>query len=274
MELSCYLVKGVDLDIHPAPRRRSWMDDTPGAFAYRCLPLSIANVHGWEIRSPCTVTARWSGGAAPTDLEIETPDGQPAGVFSRFGSGVLTFELGAIFRTPPGYNMWVTGPANHIKDGIQPLTGVIETDWIPFPFAMNWKLTRPGHTVRFEKGEPFCLIYPIQRGVLETFEPELRDVAEQPELRRMFEYARNWRGFFDAVQALKGAAPADEHRFQRWYLRGQMPDGSEEVEGHQKHLSLRPFTRPGAMAGAPEGAEPRGAGVGPSADGEPRVTDE
>ena len=30
-------------------------------FAYRCLPLAIANQVGWEIINPCTFTASWNG---------------------------------------------------------------------------------------------------------------------------------------------------------------------------------------------------------------------
>ena len=30
-------------------RPRAWMDATPHSFAYRCLPLTVANSHGWEI---------------------------------------------------------------------------------------------------------------------------------------------------------------------------------------------------------------------------------
>ena len=33
---------------------------------------------------------------------------------------------------------------------LQPLAGVVETDWLPFPFTMNWLFTQPGR-VRFEK---------------------------------------------------------------------------------------------------------------------------
>ena len=28
------------------------MDDTPDGFAYRCIPLSVANGHGWEMVCP------------------------------------------------------------------------------------------------------------------------------------------------------------------------------------------------------------------------------
>ena len=67
MDLICYLHDGWEPAIRPAAPRRSWMDVTPEKFAYRCLPLDIANAHGWEILAPAGVHARWnvSGGWFP-----------------------------------------------------------------------------------------------------------------------------------------------------------------------------------------------------------------
>ena len=44
----------------------------------------------------------------------------------------------------------------------------------PYSFTMNWMFTRPGAAVRFDKGEPYCHIFPIRRGQLETFVPQAR----------------------------------------------------------------------------------------------------
>jgi hypothetical protein len=35
--------------------------------------------------------------------------------------------VGVIIRTGPGNDLWVTGPVNEFKDGIQALSAVIET---------------------------------------------------------------------------------------------------------------------------------------------------
>jgi Family of unknown function (DUF6065) len=43
-----------------------------------------------------------------------------------------------VFRTPPGCNLYVRGPANSPKDGIAALEGIIETDWSEATFTMNW----------------------------------------------------------------------------------------------------------------------------------------
>ena len=37
---------------------------------------------------------------------------------SHFGSGILTWHLPLLFRTPPGYDLLVRGPANHPKDAM------------------------------------------------------------------------------------------------------------------------------------------------------------
>jgi hypothetical protein len=76
------------------------------------------------------------------------------------------------------------GPINRPKDGILALTGIVETDWSPYSFTMNWRFTRPGTQVRFEKGEPFCHLLPVRRGELEAFEPDLRSLSDNPGLER------------------------------------------------------------------------------------------
>src|SRR5689334_18699842 len=70
MDLICYLIDDHPVDIRPARNRRQWMDETPDAYAYRCLPLSIANAHGWEARCPVTCEAEWNGGSAKDDIRI------------------------------------------------------------------------------------------------------------------------------------------------------------------------------------------------------------
>jgi Family of unknown function (DUF6065) len=108
---------------------------------------------------------------------------QPSAI-SHFAHGILTFHLPCLFRTEAGYDLMVHGPINRPKDGIAPLSGVIETDWAPYSFTMNWIFTRPGTQVSFAQGEPFCHVFPVKRGELEAIEPQLRLLSEEPELKR------------------------------------------------------------------------------------------
>ena len=104
MELIAYLHPGWAPLIRPAPAGRPWMDDTPEAFAYRCLPLNIANAHGWEVLNPYGFEAIWNGGPGVDAITIR-PDAGAAPerlAVSLFGHGVMTFHIEAIVRTPPG----------------------------------------------------------------------------------------------------------------------------------------------------------------------------
>lgn len=93
--------------------------------------------------------------------------------------GIVTFHTGHLFRTPPGWGVWVTGPPNWPKDGIAPLTGLVETDWLPFPFTMNWQMTRPGEVV-FRKGEPFAFITLMEHKRLEAIDRPIPTAMGSP----------------------------------------------------------------------------------------------
>ena len=143
----------------------------------------MANEHGWEVRCPGSFEAQWNGGDNPDDVQITSNDNMASLLEAHFGYGILTFRINAIFRTPPGYNLWVMGPPNSFKDGIQALSAMIETDWMPYTFTMNWKFTRAQVPVRFEQGEPFCFLFPVKRGALETFRPEIKSIDRDPVLK-------------------------------------------------------------------------------------------
>ncbi|HEY9507701.1 MAG TPA: DUF6065 family protein [Gemmatimonadales bacterium] len=228
--------------IHPAPRRRAWMNDTQGGFAYHCLPLVMANQAGWILTSGRTVLATWTGGSTPEDLTVESPEGEDPPASSQFGHGILSWEIPYVFRTSPGYNLLARGPANWWKDGAVPLEGLVETDWSVATFTMNWKLTTPGLEVRFEPDDPICMLVPQRRGELESFEPSVGRLEDQPELQRQYrawERARN-----DAIARLEDPARPQgvPTEWQRDYLRGTAPGGAHAGE-HQTRLNLRDFVQ-------------------------------
>ena len=129
MELECYPTAERPPEIVPGRPQRAWMDRFAERHPYRCLPLTMANTTGWEILCPMAFTAEWNGGVMQDDIKM-VPD-RPHPDFhnfvkSHFSHGVMTFHPGYLFRTPPGWSMIAQGPPNHVKDGIQPLAGLVE----------------------------------------------------------------------------------------------------------------------------------------------------
>jgi hypothetical protein len=108
-KLVAYRIDGHDVRIRPAPLEREWMEGTHQRFAYRCLPLNIANAHGWELLCPSGFSARWDGRWAKEAIRIKPDLGTHAPSVSHFGHGVLTFHVPCLFSTDPGFDLFVTG---------------------------------------------------------------------------------------------------------------------------------------------------------------------
>src|ERR1700693_1317518 len=242
MELILYLHPGWQPLMRPASAKRAWMDETPESFAYRCLPLDIANAHGWEFLNPCAFEAQWNGQPDTNAITIRVqPGGRTEGLAtSLFGQGVITFHIPGIFRTPPGWNLWISGSPNRPKDGIYPLTGVVETDWSPFTFTMNWRFPRSNPWIRFAAGEPICFVFPVQRAVLEGITPKLAPIDAEPELLKRFQDWSKARDAFHQRQAREPASvPAD--KWQKHYYRGVDMTERAQIDDHCTKLRLRPF---------------------------------
>jgi hypothetical protein len=244
LEIVANLHETWDPNIRPAPAERDWMTNSTDGFAYRCLPLNIANAHGWEILTPAGFEAYWDGDPGPSGVKIKPDPDMPSeqAPVALFGQATFTFHIQAIFRTPPSWNLWVSGSPNRFKEGVQPLTGVIETDWSPYSFTMNWRFTRRNHWVRFEKAEPICFFFPVQRNVLDKFDPIIRPMKNDPKLACDFaQWSQSRNAFHEQIKKHPPKRPTDA--WQKLYFRGLTPDGKGGPASHQSKLRLKEFKR-------------------------------
>ena len=238
MRLICYPVNGAVPRIVPARPERDWMDASHDRHAYRCLPLAIANAHGWVVLCDADLVASWNGGPRPSDVLVRSAT-SPSPAIGHFGLGTLTFHVGCILRTDPGINLWVGGPTNAAKDGIAALTGVVESDWLAFTFTMNWRFTRPC-TVHFARDEPICFLFPVPRGIVEQTEPEIRSLDDDPELAVQYAAARSSRDNFN-TGITRGDPEVLRQQWQRTYFRGTRPDDARGPEDHRTKVRAQPF---------------------------------
>ncbi|MBI1186397.1 MAG: hypothetical protein GC206_03575 [Alphaproteobacteria bacterium] len=244
MKLTCYVVHDGGAEMVPGRPERGWMDEFSNRHPYRCLPLVVANTTGWELLSPVSFTASWNGGPLASDIRIDADGDTSAEMLDRwcvshFAGGTITFHTGYLFRTDPGWDLWVGGPPNAIKDGIQPLIGVVETFWLPFPFTMNWRFTRPG-MISFKKGEPFCFVMPVPHAAIDDVQPIFKKLASEPELMKEYEGWGESRTKF--LENLRGRDPETiKQGWQRDYFKGQTPSGAPAPDGtHVNRRRLNP----------------------------------
>jgi hypothetical protein len=224
--------------IEKADLTRNWMDFSSSKFAYGCLPLIIANEMGWNIICQTSFKAIWNGSMDKDSITIQfldEKDPNNSQVDSHFGHGVITFHPGFLFSTEVGHNLYVKGVPNYLKDAIQPLEGVVETDWLPFTFTMNWKFTRSNTWVEFLKGEPIARILPYPRHYVEGFNPSIMHISTNEQLGLDY---KDWTNDRNAHQA--GLQNGTKTGMEKNYFKG-VNKRLEKVEYHQKKLVLKDF---------------------------------
>jgi hypothetical protein len=210
------------LEIIPAARSRQGA--TP--MQALCLPMACANTLGWAILNDCDFTASWDGCAEPGGVSI-TSDGRPT-VVPNFGGGHLTWFVPYMFRLPAGWDLLVMPPANVVKDGIGGLSGLVEADHTVCGLSIVWRISRPYHPVNFAAGEPIAQILPQRRADLEQFQPEVRDLRDEPELAGEYLAWRRQRMKLITAKHGQTITPKDADKS---YLR----------QAEQRRLHLQPF---------------------------------
>lgn len=227
-EFTAYRLHDSAPELVPAAAARLWMDATNQRFAYRCTPLSIANASGWELLSPVDFDLSWTGGRRQEDLRVTPAHPADSALLasfaqSHFGEGIVTFHPGYLFRTSPGWALWVRGSPNQPAINLHPLEGIVETDWLPYTFTMNWRFSAPG-SVRFRKGDRFCFLTLVPHALLGQVQPVVRRLEDDPELAAAHHAWSTDRQAF--TERLRARDPETvQQGWQRYYLRGEGPAG-------------------------------------------------
>lgn len=234
--------------IEPAPVRRDWMDNTTQSFANRCLPLVIANQIGWVVRLGRGFEAKWGGKIDTASMSVKFAEKGPKTVerqvSGHFGHGVLTFVLPWLFRTPKGVGLLVRGVPNQPIENALPLEGFVETDWAPYPFTMNWKITGRNKSVWFRPGDIVCTLTPMSVAAMESLTPRIGDLNEEPELKKQFTEFEKSRGkILEENKQRFMNREEDPHRWQLNYMRGKNPFGAQ-FDQHKTNLKLGKFDQP------------------------------
>ena len=146
------------------------MDATYNKHAYQCIPMTVANVYGWELQMEEELVVQWDGGnTPPTILSGETTkSGRVQAVSSIIG--IISINMGWVINTEEGFNTWMSGSPNYFIDGAAPLTATLPSYWWPDESQMNCKITKIGEPVVFEAGSPFCFFNIYDNTVLEGAE--------------------------------------------------------------------------------------------------------
>mgnify|MGYP006277545559 CR=1 FL=1 len=237
MEIRLYNLHNNSKDIFPiesADYKREWMDNYSNSFAYRCLPLKIANECGWLIRSPINFSLEYlndDSSLGSVKVDIEDGDGKnqiyKSYITSHFGRGVVTFSIPQIFRTPKPYCVWVRGYPNYYKENVSFLEGIVETYWLHSTYTYNIRLVEKNKVVHFQKGEPIMFFTLVNLSEINNSRVIYDSITNQPELQQAYQAWSDSRNYFNKSQR----KPQD---WQKDYFKGIKHDDTSE----ESHLTV------------------------------------
>jgi hypothetical protein len=213
--------------------RRAWFSE----WAYNCLPLTMANRHGFALRSLYGFRVRWNGGPGRGDVRVEMTDANAERIHrkaqltkAQFGMGTFTVQYLWTLRTPRNVNLLVGPVPNHMIDGIVPMAAVVESDNLRRDFGFTIRVTRKNRWISVPRGSWLAWVMPYPRHFIDAYSfksaaqvVSARVIAEE---RNALLYAGFQRRHVDK---------AKPNRLGRNYLRGTDPFGNR-FRDHQVRL--------------------------------------
>jgi len=198
---------------------------------YNCLPLKIANELGWTVTCPCDFSCIWDGDASRQGVKIfsdtkNTHQEISKLVMSHFSAGTLTFIIPYIFRTPKKYALYLRGPTNYYKEGIQYLDAVVETDWLNYSFTYNIKIHSINKKISFKKGEPLFSFIPLDLSKIHNSYVEVQPASKKIKMEHALFIGKRRKVYAESVNEVIKKLKNNEDLKSSYWMRDYFQGGA------------------------------------------------
>jgi len=150
---------GCIFEISPMSIKRDWMDETSENHAYRCFPVTQANVVGYSLSCIEDIEFEWDG------INDQTPDHikifNPERAYSGRGQSSISMDTGLIFRTDQDVSILAINPVNYFSDEFETMSYVVSTSFYDNPFPLALKARAANKRITIKAGTPVATIIPI-----------------------------------------------------------------------------------------------------------------
>lgn len=159
IDISVEKLNGCQFDIQPMSIKRDWMDNTSEKHAYRCFPVTQANVVGWSLSCKEDIIFTWDGINDQTDqhVKIKSPDNS----YSGRGQSSISLNTSLVFRTDPDVSILTINPVNYFNDEFETMSNLISTSFYDNPIPLALKAKKANQETIIKAGTPVATIIPI-----------------------------------------------------------------------------------------------------------------
>jgi hypothetical protein len=181
INLSVEKALGSSFDIAPMSIKRDWMDETSEKHAYRCFPVTQANVIGWSLSCQEDIEFMWDGINDQTDQHVKIFS--PEGAYAGRGQSSISLNTGLVFRTENDVSILTINPVNYFNEDFETLSNLISTSFYDNPLPLAIKATKANERVTIKAGTPIATIIPISLTDLNNTTIEIFDYKDQDRSR-------------------------------------------------------------------------------------------
>jgi hypothetical protein len=179
--ISVEKMQGKNFVISPMSIKRDWMDNTSENHAYRCFPVTQANVVGWSLSCSENIEFIWDGINDQTDKHIEIFS--PPGAYSGRGQSSVSLNTGLIFRTDKDVSLLTINPVNYFNEDFETMSNLISTSFFDSPLPLAIKAKRANEKIIIKAGTPIATIIPISLSFLNNSSIKIFDYKDEDSKR-------------------------------------------------------------------------------------------
>lgn len=173
---------GCLFEISPMSIKRDWMDATSENHAYRCFPVTQANVIGYSLSCKEDIEFVWDGINDQTSDHIDIIKA-PEGSYGGRGQSSISFHTGLIFRTEQDVSILTINPVNYFSNDFETMSSLISTSFYDNPLPLAIKAKSSNKNIVIKSGTPLATIVPISLSSLNNTLIEIVDYKDEDRKR-------------------------------------------------------------------------------------------
>jgi hypothetical protein len=172
---------GCTFEISQMSIKRDWMDQTSENHAYRCFPVTQANVIGYSLSCKEDIDFIWDGinDQSGDRVKIFSPED----AYSGRGQSSISLKTGLVFRTDKNISMLTINPVNYFNDDFETMSSLISTSFYDNPLPLAIKAKVANKRVVIKAGTPVATVIPISLTQLNNTEITIVDYKDEDRKR-------------------------------------------------------------------------------------------
>jgi hypothetical protein len=224
--VKCYKTNPKALSISPMTIKREWMDATPQGHAYRCYPVTSANILGWYISCPVDIKFVWNGINDTNQDNVKVLQGENY-VYTGRGQSTISFNTGFILRTDEKMSIFTITPPNYFNQDVEVVSSLVSTSFLDSDFPLAIKCMTPDKEITIKANTPIATIIPISVTSLKDESVEILN------FQNMEDHNMKMKAYGDAAQEMNKRGEWTD-----WY-RNAVNEKGESIGYHEvKNLKL------------------------------------